>query len=152
MPTCLITWTTYGTWLHGDARGSVTRETNQVGRPYDVRDADRRDRARRMRLQDVFVMDDARRRCVEDAVRAHAEHRGWRIHALNVRTNHVHVVVSAEVEPEKVMGQFKSWASRALHDGYVATDRKIWTRHGSTRWIKTDASLQRAIEYVTNEQ
>jgi len=30
----LITFTTYGTWLHGDPRGSVDREHNVWGTPF----------------------------------------------------------------------------------------------------------------------
>jgi hypothetical protein len=29
----LITWRTYGTWLHGDSRGSVDRAHNRYGTP-----------------------------------------------------------------------------------------------------------------------
>lgn len=48
MPTYLLTWTTSGTWLHGDERGSVTMATNRVGTPRDGGDPDRSDRARRV--------------------------------------------------------------------------------------------------------
>ena len=30
----LITFTTYGTWLHGDKSGSVDKEHNQYGSPF----------------------------------------------------------------------------------------------------------------------
>src|ERR1700676_3532539 len=54
--------------------------------------------------------------------------RCWSLLAAHVRTNHVHVVVQAEVQPEKVMNDFKSYASRSLnrllHDG---ADRKRWS-------------------------
>jgi hypothetical protein len=30
----LLTWTTYGTWLPGDQRGSVERSHNSVGTPW----------------------------------------------------------------------------------------------------------------------
>jgi len=141
--TYLITWTTYGTWLHGDPRGSVPSETNRVGTPYDRGDPDRRDRAQRVSRQDGFVMDSPSREIVDRTIREHCEFRGWRIDALNVRTNHVHVVVTAEIEPEKVMGQLKAWSCRRLRER-AGADRKVWARHGSTRWIKTDASFRRA--------
>ena len=41
---------------------------------------------------------------------------GWRLHALTVRTNHVHAVVSADEAPEKVMTNFKIWATRRLRE------------------------------------
>ncbi len=152
MPTYLLTWTTYGTWLHGDERGSVTTKSNRVGTPHDGGNPGRSDRARRLRAQDAFVLNTETRELVEQAIRSHCEHRGWTIHALNVRTNHIHIVVSSPLTPEVVMGQLKAWASRRLHETHRQPDRRIWTRHGSTRWIDSDASFRRAIEYVLNEQ
>ena len=70
-----------------------------------------------------------------------------------VRTNHVHVIVEAEAPPERVMNEFKSYASRELNrldrDG---PDRKRWARHGSTRWLWKDQDVQKARRYVIEEQ
>jgi hypothetical protein len=63
------------------------------------------------------------------------------------------VVVEAEVRPEKLMNDFKSYASRGLNrlaaDG---SDRKRWARHGSTRWLWKDQEVREAIRYVVEEQ
>ena len=73
--------------------------------------------------------------------------------AAYVRTTHVHVVVEAEVRPEKVMNDFKSYASRGLNRlGAVGPDRKRWARHGSTRWLWKDQDVREAIRYVVEEQ
>lgn len=80
MPTYLLTWTTSGTWLHGDERGSVTMATNRVGTPRDGGDPDRSDRARRVRAQDAFVMNGEMRGLVERAIRSHCEHRARTVH------------------------------------------------------------------------
>ena len=64
------------------------------------------------------------RAIVESAIRAHCRIKGWTLHAVNVRTNHVHVVVTADgVPPELVVQQFKAWASRHLGK------QRLWTRH-----------------------
>jgi hypothetical protein len=59
----------------------------------------------------------------------------------------------AAVPPEKVMNEFKSYASRELNrldrDG---ADRKGWARRGSTRWLWKDEDLQQALQYVVEEQ
>ncbi|HEY7391157.1 MAG TPA: hypothetical protein VH640_21760 [Bryobacteraceae bacterium] len=53
-----------------------------------------------------------------------------------MRTNHVHLVVEAEVRPERVMNDLKSYASRSLNQkGTDEPARKRWPRHGSTRWL-----------------
>lgn len=74
--------------------------------------------------------------------------------AVHVRTNHVHVVVEAEhVSPEKVMNDFKSYATRRLNQlGCDGPERKRWARHGSTRWLWKDEEVREAIRYVVDEQ
>jgi REP element-mobilizing transposase RayT len=151
MPVYFITWTTYGTWLHGDAKESVSHHSNDRAKPkLAPNPALEHANATRMR-HPAFIMAIKHRRIVEAVIRTHCQLRKWTLHAINVRTNHVHVVCAAKVPPEKVMGQFKAWASRRLRE-HDPTIEKIWTRHGSTRWIDSDSSFRRAIEYVTNEQ
>ena len=80
-------------------------------------------------------------------------HGGWTLLAAHVRTNHVHAVVEAEVKPEKVMNDFKSYASRSLNrSGFGGPNRKRWGRHGSTRWLWKDEEVHAAIRYVVDEQ
>jgi REP element-mobilizing transposase RayT len=69
--------------------------------------------------------------------------------AAHVRTNHVHVIVEAEVPLEKVMNDFEAYASRALSrlDGNEP-GRRRWARHGSTRWLWRDRDVAEAIRYV----
>jgi hypothetical protein len=51
------------------------------------------------------------------------------------------------------MNEFKSYASRALnHLDRDGPDRKRWARHGSTRWLWKDEDLQKALQYVVEEQ
>ncbi len=135
----LITWHTYGTWLPGDDRGWRARKDVQPVR-LQTRSRDR-----------AFVMNNEQRGVVDSIIREHCEIRQWRILALNVRTNHVHLVCTADHPPEKILGECKAWASRRLRERTNAPER-IWSRHGSTRYLKTEASLQRAIEYVLYEQ
>jgi REP element-mobilizing transposase RayT len=56
------------------------------------------------------------RELVEETIRAHCRLRKWQLHAINVRSNHVHLVVTADVAPEKVMSQLKAWCSRRLSE------------------------------------
>ena len=76
---------------------------------------------------------------------------------LNVRTNHVHVVVDTRGEqmpsPEKVLEEFKSWGTRRLRKaGLIRAEGPTWTYHGSTRWINDADDLASAIDYVVNRQ
>ena len=91
---------------------------------------------------------------VHAAIEERAKKRGWHIVALNVRSNHVHCVVQAPRHlPERPLGDFKSAGTHALRTGGLRSkDAKIWTDHGSTRWINEPLSLQDAIDYMLNHQ
>ena len=148
-----ITFTTHGTRLHGDDRGSVDRDHNTFGEPVLLGDPDRARSAAARKEGSAVTLDADARAAVQEAILGVCAHRGWTPHALHVRTTHVHVVVSAGAEPEKVMNDFKSYATRALREaGLAKEDAKIWTRHGSTRYLWYDRSVPAAIEYVVNGQ
>ena len=150
-----LTWHTYGTWLHGDERGSVDIEHNQYGTPRLPPDATRMAGAAERMVQDAFVLSAPMQKIVTEAIRDHAAVRGWRVVALNVRSNHVHLGLRdfGAYSAERVMDQCKSWSTRRLIEaGFVRRGRRVWTRHGSTRFISTDKSLCAMIDYVMNQQ
>jgi REP element-mobilizing transposase RayT len=99
------------------------------------------------------TLDEVRRNAVLAAIQEVSAHRGWYLLAAHVRTTHVHTVVEAEVPPERVMGDFKAYASRCLNRmGLDRRNRKRWTRHGSTRWLWKPQRVSAAIQYVVAEQ
>ena len=150
----LITWTCYGTWLHGDQRGSVDSTHNIAGSPLLSQNVQHQVAARGRMLGQSTFLRDAARKLVDGTIVKHCQWRRWTLHALNVRTNHVHVVVSAAgTKPEKVMSQLKAWCTRRLRDsGTVTPDQPLWTRHGSTRYLWDETSVAGAIRYVTQMQ
>ncbi|MCC5823981.1 MAG: hypothetical protein LAT64_13635 [Phycisphaerales bacterium] len=154
-PTYFMTWTTYGTWLPGDARGSFV-DDRELGRGLSGPKPRLERAARGLLRHDPVVLGDGARAAVDQAIRQHASFRGWALAALNVRTNHVHLVVTAEREPGRVMSEFKARATRATRAvreaGLVADGLTLWTRHGSTRHLHTDESRVRAIRYVLDCQ
>jgi REP element-mobilizing transposase RayT len=90
---------------------------------------------------------------VHEVVKKHCDVRDWSLHALNVRSNHVHAVVSCDLLPKEAMRQFKEWATRALRrGGHVGTEAKVWTEGGSARWLWKDESVRRAVRYVIEYQ
>jgi REP element-mobilizing transposase RayT len=73
--------------------------------------------------------------------------------AAHVRTTHVHLVVEAEVQPERIMNDIKAYASRCLNRmGLDEPGRKRWARHGSTRWLWKLENISAAIRYVVDGQ
>jgi REP element-mobilizing transposase RayT len=102
--------------------------------------------------QSAVSLTDAQRAIVEATIREHCRIRGWTLHAVNVRMNHVHVVVAADVHPDQVMGQFKAWCSRRLNESTENPPEKWWASHGSTKWINDPNYLEEAILYVVEGQ
>lgn len=149
----LITFATYGARLHGAEAGSVDQEHKLYGTELCPPNSFR-ERAKRERMaQHPYILDDQRRSMVLGACREACEFRGWRLLGLHVRSNHVHVVVQASEEPERVMTDLKGYSSRALNDaGIEANGRKRWARHGSTRYLWNEEQLQAALHYVIHEQ
>jgi REP element-mobilizing transposase RayT len=148
-----ITFTTYGTWLHGRAPGSVDREHNVPGTPHLPPEEQKERKMRTAMRQDPYVLDELRRQIVLQTIREVAAHRKWKLWAAHVRTNHVHVVLTAECKPEKVMADLKAWCSRRLREACdESSDRDRWTQHGSTRYLNDEESFHAAVKYVINDQ
>jgi REP element-mobilizing transposase RayT len=102
-------------------------------------------------VQPPYSLDEPRREVVLAAIRQDCEFRGWTLHAVHVRANHV--VVSAEPAPERVMNDLKSYASRRLNEaGFDSRERKRWTRHGSTRYLWDEEAVGRACLHVWERQ
>lgn len=150
----LITFACYGAHIHGDESGSVDPLHNLFGSRF-LQSNPQRAAAERSRMpQASYRLGSAEsRKAVLRAVEQVCRHRGWNLLAAHVRTNHVHAVVDAEARPEKVMNDFKAYATRALNQlDRDEPSRKRWARHGSTRWLWTDQDVRDAIRYVVDEQ
>jgi len=151
-----LTWTTYGTWLPGDSRGWVQAGSPGVQEPDPEREQD----ARRLMAESAVVLTGEQRNLVDQTIRDHCRLRGWTLYALNVRTNHVHLVVGAHHDPDEMMNQFKAWCSRKLSDlaglttavARKAGRRRWWTEGGGTKVIHDEENLRNAIEYVLEKQ
>jgi REP element-mobilizing transposase RayT len=148
-----ISFTTYGAWLHGKDPGSVDLEHNQFGTPVLPPNSDHEDEMRAAMTQPPYLLDGPCRAVVLRTIVEVCRHRGWRLLACHVRTTHVHLVIQANTEPEKVMSDCKAYASRRLTEaGFEDRSRKRWTRHGSTRYIWDNQHLENAIHYVLHRQ
>jgi len=95
------------------------------------------------------ILNGWQRPVVEMAVREVCQHRGYDLKAINVRTNHVHTVVSAAKKPEPILQAFQAYATRKLREkALLPRDVKPWSRHGSTPYLWKENHVERAIEYV----
>ncbi|MBI3821969.1 MAG: hypothetical protein HY289_04730 [Planctomycetes bacterium] len=147
-----ITWTTYGSWLPGDPRGWCKRGSHVVEAP----DLTLNERARSIMVEEPVVLDQSQRELVDAVIVKHCAIRKWVLHARSVRTNHIHVVVSAGQVGTEVRAQLKAWCSRrlseqaGLHGRSKNGLRRWFSGRGDVEWIDTDEHLENAIRY-TNE-
>jgi len=150
----LITFRCYGTWLHGDERGSVDRRFyNVVGAPKIAPNAEKVIREERRLKHAAYLLGAKERTIVEQAIRDVCSHRGFTLVAVNVRTNHAHAVTRASGSPERLMTTFKAYSTRALRSaGLIDAEFQPWSRHGSTRYLWTEDHIVDAADYVINGQ
>jgi len=149
-----ITFSTYGTWLHGTAKGngSVDRRHNVYDTPFIPRNEGREEAAARRMTDPPYVLGETERTIVRDAILAYCEEKNWTLLALHVRTNHVHVVLSADREPGRLMSDLKARASRELNRSGTDANDKRWPRHGSPRHLFDEAAVAAAVAYTLDEQ
>jgi len=150
----LITVRSYGTWLHGDERGSMDRrEYNRFGDPKIAASKLKVTSDRNLMKTAPFLFNSTIRRSIEAAIREVCKMRIYSLYAINVRSNHAHMVASASAEPEFMMNSFKSYATRRLRSENIIDEKaKVWARHGSTRYLWTEQHIDSAVEYVVNGQ
>src|ERR1043166_5613554 len=128
----LITFRCYGTWLHGDKRGSVDRHHQIYGTLGLQPSALRRQRDRDLLKQPPVRLNSQQRSGVEAAIRETCCIRRWQLWTVNVRTNHVHAVVSANKKPVAVLSALKANATRAMREAGLWTSAlSPWEFRGS---------------------
>ena len=123
----LITFRSYGTWLHGDERGSVDRHHRVYGSPGLPPSSFRRQHDRDLLKQPPVKLGSRQRPIIESAIRETCGIRRWALWALNVRTNHVHAVISANKKPDAVLSALKANATRNMREaGLWTSDLSPW--------------------------
>ena len=148
-----ISFRSYGTWLHGDQRGSIDRLHNRYGEPY-LPPNEAWQRHNRKQLKTELSSLGARERAsVEKAIRETCSVRKWHMQAFNVRTNHVHTVVTANRKPGLVLNAFKANATRQLREDQLWPHASsLWADKGSKIKLWNERSVANAIDYVLNGQ
>lgn len=144
-----ITVTTYGTWLPGDPRGSVTsvrdrrledrssrsrRVHNQIGTRYEKHLPGLQRKARELMKGPPIRLDHEKADVVLKQFLETSQHRQWFLFAAAIMWNHFHLVVAAPdgVDRKKVRNDFKAYASRALNDRFGRPPSETWwTSEGS---------------------
>src|SRR5438105_3140196 len=111
----LITFRTYGSWQHGDERGSIDRNHNKFRGPRVAPNAILKKQHDSKLKSEPVILNGRQRAVVERSIREVCEFREWRLLAINIRTNHVHIVVCiSDKKPDAALRDFKAYATRSL--------------------------------------
>jgi len=146
----LITFRTYGTWLHGDKRGSVNRFRNIYGTRRLPADKNWIKVNSERLKREIVILNAAQRTSVEKAIKETCQKRGWILLAINVRTNHVHVVVATGGNHSAAaLNALKANATRVMREDSCWLEASSpWVDKGSRRNLWNQRSVERAINYV----
>ena len=145
-----ITFRTYGTWLPGDGRGTVNRFHNKYGTKR-IREVPEWTDVNRDRMKaEPFVMSARQRACVRKAIRDTCRFRNWQLHAVHIRTNHGHAVVTAQNKKGSiVLNAFKANATRLLRERNLwQSSKSPWSDKGSARYLWNSKSVEIVCNYV----
>jgi REP element-mobilizing transposase RayT len=149
----LISFRTHGTWLHGDNRGSIDRYHNSYGSPYIAPNESWHTYNQELLKAPPQILDARQRQSVKTSILETCNRRQWSLLAVNVRTNHIHAVVTANRIAEFVLNALKANATRQLRkEGHWTHAFSPWADKGSKRMLWNEQSVTRAIDYVLNGQ
>lgn len=148
-----LTCTTYGTWLHGDERGSVDDVHRVPGLPFAPPSPRRADANREAMKWPEFTFDAKSRGIVHRTIVEVFELRKWPLLALNVRTNHLHIVGYSPDGADKMMNDFKAWCTRRLRESKCRSQKApVWTEGGSKHKLFTEEAVRAAVGYTLHGQ
>jgi REP element-mobilizing transposase RayT len=159
----LLTSTSYGTWLPGDERGFVSPIETGIGPqirhnvPGTEYDADipgyARSASRLLKCPPIFF-NVAQATAMMSQFHETTAHRGWRLCAAAILVNHFHIVVGVpgDPEPETLLRDYKSYASRRLNEIWPRpASNTWWTESGSKRKLPDANAVIAAVDYVRNQ-
>jgi REP element-mobilizing transposase RayT len=160
----LLTWTTYGTWLPGDERGFVSEVNdgcggrvihNVPGTPYDAGwELLKHDSQNRLLCPPIYLSaEHVHPLC--DQFQETATYRGWQLIAVAIMRNHIHVEVGVpgDPNPDHILRDLKSYASRSLNRRLARpASGTWWTESGSKRKLKDEKAILGAAAYIRDQE
>ena len=144
-----ITWTVYGTHLQGDEHG-----WHRWGKGHQAPRPNLRVWRKEKLKYPILTLDHRQREAVESECKRHCELRGWPHWALNARSNHCHIVVTAPAKSgDNVRDQLKANSTRKLRElSPIFQDRPVWTVGGDWKCINDEDGLETVCRYVRDAQ
>jgi REP element-mobilizing transposase RayT len=166
----LLTNTTYGTWLPGDRRGSVTSvrdrrisdgasetrvEHDRPGEPWEPYLPALNRSAKALLKGPPIYMQLAQAELLLQQFQETARYRGWETLAVSIMANHFHLVVRVkdDPDPDRVLADFKAYGTRALNRAFgKPASETWWTGKGSKRKLPNERAITGGVDYVLYKQ
>jgi REP element-mobilizing transposase RayT len=166
----LLSTTFYGNWLPGDPRGFVSsvrdqrptdspsnfrHEHDMPGTPYDADFAGLHHASKELLKQPPIRIQREQAEVLAKQFHETSQYRGWHLPAFAIMDNHVHWVVGVigDPNPEKILGDFKAYGSRALSRTWgQPVAGTWWTSKGSKRKLDNQTAVHAAVEYVRRQR
>ena len=161
----LLTSTTYGQWLPGDPRGSVSRE-NIAGDSH----RQRQNRFGTAPSKHMPELNEASRKLLKAApvflTQPHAERlltqfhetcdlRQWMFVGTAIMANHLHIIlgVPGDPDPDSLLRDIKAYGSGALNRIFDKPESGTWwTKGGSKRKLPDRIAVVNAIQYLRDQE
>ena len=142
---CMLTWTTYGTWLQGDRRGYV-KNAEVLPADEDLYRANQK----QMKFEPVRLSS-KQQSIVRETILGTADKAGQKIFALAVAGNHLHLLLEPAGEPfGRVVSRYKNTARKAIEaEGF---NGQLWTRGFDKRYCNSKEELINRIQYIAHHK
>jgi len=137
----MVTTTTYGTWLPGDARGYVDAGRVLPSDPF------LESKSRRlMEGEAVFLSEEEQSIAFEALIAACVEF-DYTLVAVTIETWHAHLLLThGRDDVAKVAGRLKNRMRQAIDRG------RVWTKGYDKRFCYTEADVMHRQEYITRHR
>jgi REP element-mobilizing transposase RayT len=159
-----LTWTTYGQWLPGDARGSVTRirkpgeahrvEEDEFGTPRTDANPELQNSARGSLVGNPIFLNREHADRLLPQFQETCSFRKWLLVAVAIMANHIHVLVGVpgDPDPQNLLRDLKSFGSRRLNQFFDKPPSGTWWTESGSRRKKGDLSaVTSAVEYIRDQ-
>ena len=157
-----FTWTTYGTWLPGDPRGSTsptflshqpyTQRFNTPGTDYARADAFTQHKSKALQKDPVVWLTTEMARIVAECVIETAKSNLWQCSRGAIMSNHVHfLLMEVPTDPSPTRRMLKG-VSQARLTQETGQSRRWWTTGGSDRFKNDWEAIEAAQNYIMEQE
>ncbi len=160
-----LTSTTYGQWLPGDPRGSLSRENipgeshrklqNELGVPYSDPMPELNEASRKLMKGDPIFLTLVHAERLLSQFQETSDVRKWLLVGTAIMANHFHTIlgVPGDPDPDGLLRDIKAYGSGALNRAFGKPKSGTWwTQGGSRRKLPNQVAVLNAVQYLRDQE